>query len=61
MIFEAKYAGRCNACDDRIHEGERVMYDDDQIVHAQCDPTGLDDDPATACTQCWLIHAGECL
>ena len=63
MSFQAKYPGRCTACDERIHEGDLVTYDDDQIIHATCDVPSLPhqrDDLTQVCRHCWTIHAGKC-
>lgn len=56
-IFPAKYPGQCAACDDRIKEGDQIMYDEDQLIHAQCQPV---DDAGKVCPECWLAHAGDC-
>ena len=64
MTFQAKYPGRCAACDERIHEGDFVKYEDDELVHTRCDVAILPnprDDLTTVCRQCFTIHAGECL
>lgn len=61
-IFEARFPGRCEACDRRIKIGEMIMYDeDDELVHARCDDVSLDKvDLAKVCPACWTVHAGEC-
>ena len=62
--FEAKYPGRCAACDERITPGDTVTYDDDELVHAACEVTSLPhprDTAATVCRDCWTVHAGDCL
>ncbi|MFT9661137.1 hypothetical protein ACM0CQ_02660 [Mycobacteroides abscessus subsp. abscessus] len=64
-IFRAKHPGRCESCGERIDAGDRVRYtaDGDDLVHADCDdnadPFAFDDD-AKPCTDCFLVHAGEC-
>jgi hypothetical protein len=63
MSFRAQFGGRCGGCDERIHEGDLVKYDDDQLVHVGCDVTSLPndrDDLGAVCRSCWLIHSGEC-
>lgn len=63
MTFQARYPGRCPSCDERIHEGDSVRYEDDELVHAACDvpsPTDLGDDLTTVCQSCYMVHAGEC-
>jgi hypothetical protein len=44
-VFEARYYGRCAACDERITPGDEVAYDDDALVHEDChsDPFGVDE------------------
>lgn len=42
MVFEARYPGRCPQCGERIEPGDEVTYNDDEVVHAECD----DDDEA---------------
>ena len=63
MSFEAKYPGRC-AAGDRIAPGELVKYDDEELVHVNCEVPSLPnarDDLGTVCRTCWTIHAGGCL
>lgn len=64
MSFEARYPGRCAVCDERIHKGDLVKYEDDGLVHASCDVPSLPntrDDLTKVCRSCFTIHAGECL
>lgn len=64
MSFEAKYHGRCSGCDERIEPGDQVEYDDEQLVHTQCDTQANPDAPQRnerRCPDCWTWHAGECL
>ena len=49
MSFEARYAGRCGVCDERIRVGDLVTYVDDEIA-----PRHL---PATR-RPCWSRAAG---
>ena len=37
VSFEAKYAGRCGNCLERIAIGDRVHYVDDALSHVDCD------------------------
>lgn len=64
MTFQAKYAGRCVACGERINEGDWVTYEDDFLVHANC-PDVVDVDAPQRnerkCPDCFTIHAGECV
>lgn len=62
MSFEAKFPGRCAACDDEIHAGELVKYVDDELVHVGCEDSPVPaEEVGIACTRCWCVHAGECL
>ena len=63
MSFQAKYPGRCAACDERIYEGNWVRYEDDFLVHDDCDEVPERDAPQRnkrKCPDCYMIHAGEC-
>lgn len=31
----ARYGGRCAACDERIHEGDRLGFDGDEWIHVE--------------------------
>lgn len=60
MSFEAKYHGDC-AAGDHITPGDVVAYDEDgALLHTNCT---LRDQPGSSdvCTQCHMVHAGECL
>jgi hypothetical protein len=61
--FEARYGGRCAAdCGEPIREGDQVVYEDDELVHADCEGKHEQQRPERpACTSCWTVHAGECL
>lgn len=64
-IFPAKYPGQCAACDDRIKEGDQIMYDENVLIHAQCQPVddlmGMKMKPGERlCGTCFLVHSGEC-
>lgn len=75
FTFEAKYPGRCGACDGPFGPGDLVTYTDDELVHATCstEPCAEEPQPVTyarleaaggtdaVCRSCWTIHAGECL
>ncbi|MEU9806243.1 hypothetical protein [Mycobacterium sp. NPDC050853] len=58
MSFEAKYPGRCGSCDNKIHPGDDVHYEDDELVHDDC--PGEVGGPIEVCPDCWCIHRGEC-
>lgn len=34
--FEARYPGRCPACEDAIEVGDDLAYDEDVVVHFVC-------------------------
>lgn len=52
-IFRARYSGRCGNCDERIEPGDEVVYLDDVVVHADCDPP-TPERPVTICPTCHL-------
>ncbi|PQM45688.1 hypothetical protein C1Y40_04132 [Mycobacterium talmoniae] len=58
--FQARFPGRCGRCDNPITVGDHVHYDDDELVHTDCDTDTLPDSTGTACPNCWLVHAGAC-
>jgi hypothetical protein len=61
--FEARYHGHCPACDDHIHAGDAVTYDDDEVVHVTCATEfrqRVPDLMFAPCPMCHLSHAGEC-
>lgn len=61
--FEARYPGVC-AYGDRIHEGDRCCYVDDEIAHIECAafdaPPPASVSTETVCPECQLAHRGEC-
>lgn len=63
--FPARFDGKCAAgCDSRIHPGDRVRYEEGQLVHDECAPNA---DPLTigpretVCPDCWCIRPCRCL
>ena len=60
MTFEARYPGRCNACDEPIKVGQECTFEDDLIVHIDCETHVI----ATAepCSLCFMVPAvnGDC-
>lgn len=61
--FQARYPGRCAACDEPIYEGGKVRYEDGFLVHDDCpDPVDHDAPRRTEhrCPDCYATHAGEC-
>lgn len=61
MTFAAKYAGRCNTCDERIEVGDMCAFEDDLIIHADCEKS-TEPTFADPCPTCWTVPAtnGEC-
>ena len=64
MTFPARFPGRCNGCDERIHVDDPVRMTDDGVIHDDCaaiptaDPLAA---PYAVCTTCWLTHPeGTC-
>jgi hypothetical protein len=61
-MFEAKYKGDCERCEEPVNPGDDAVmidYDKGLIAHAVCPrpktPTRL-----AACKTCGLEHPGEC-
>jgi hypothetical protein len=59
-VFEAKYAGTCDSCTERIKPGDLVTYTDDVIVHADCEEHAVPERKTETCTECWLIKPCQC-
>lgn len=51
--FAAKYAGRCGWCNEPITVGDRVVYIDDELIHASRCPAG--DTGDQVCPECSLV------
>lgn len=61
--FEARYNGRCAACDERIHEGDPVRFADDALVHDDCAAAAPKERaPLPICSRCFteLPVTGVC-
>lgn len=62
--FKAMFDGTCAAgCDSRIHPGDLVRYEEDQLVHDVCAPklSRLDIGPReVVCGVCWLVKPCRC-
>lgn len=54
-VFEARFPGRCPACDERIRVADRVAYDDLDVVHEACIGRPAPK-PAPTCTRCHLAY-----
>lgn len=66
MSFPAKFeGGMCPAdCGNRIHAGDMVRYDGDELVHDECAPklSKYDLGPReTVCPDCWLVRPCGCV
>ena len=59
MPFIAQYSGTpCDACEERIREGQEVQYTAaDRLVHVAC-PEVLDTSPGPLCPSCWMELPG---
>lgn len=61
--FRAMFDGVCAAgCDMRIHPGDMVRYDGDDLVHDECvprDPFELRPNEVV-CGVCWLVKPCKC-
>jgi hypothetical protein len=61
MSFEAKYHGRCAACEERIIPGDHVRYSDgDEIIHNRCEESAQNERPVEVCGTCWLTKPCDC-
>jgi len=58
--FEAKYGGTCGDCDERIRVGELATYDEDVLVHAECEAATRMVRKADVCGTCWLVKPCDC-
>jgi hypothetical protein len=64
--FPARFAGRCGACDERIHEGDPIRFaaEGGYTIHDDCDAIPTTDPLAAThpvCSTCWLTHPeGTC-
>lgn len=58
--FVARYPGRCDGCGERIHAGDEVKYDDQDVIHADCDESTTVERPAVICPSCWLSKPCGC-
>lgn len=64
LAFPARYDGVCAAdCGTRIHPGDPVRYEDDELVHDECapKPDPLEIQPGeVVCGVCWLVKPCRC-
>lgn len=60
MPFEAKYGGRCADCGEPIHIGDQIRYDDDRVVHDDCDPVPVSERPLDVCDKCFIVRPCGC-
>lgn len=58
--FEARFPGICEKCQEGFEKGEQVMYEDDDLVHADPDDCTSSGPEGVPCPECWMVHAGEC-
>lgn len=61
MTFAARYAANCGHCYGRITPGDDVRYDEDRLVHDDCQ-AGFEEFDATAkvCPSCHLTLPCGC-
>ncbi len=58
--FEAKYRGKCGACEERIEVGDLVVFVDDVLVHEDCEGAALvDAKNLDVCPRCFLVRPCE--
>jgi hypothetical protein len=62
MSFDARYHGRCAACEESIIPGEHVRYSEDEVlVHDRCEEASASyAAPIEVCPQCWLTKPCDC-
>lgn len=62
MSFEARFPGRCAACEERIAPGEQVRYsEDDELAHNRCEESNESHAaPIVVCDRCWLTKPCDC-
>lgn len=61
--FPARFAGRCQACQERIYVDDPIRMTDDGAVHDDCTNAPRASEPVEhpVCPVCWLTHpAGAC-
>lgn len=59
--FEARFPGICETCQEGFEKGDQVMYEDDDLVHADPDDCiVVRSTEGLPCIECFLVHAGEC-
>lgn len=66
-MFEAKFNSKCEGCGSKIEEGELIGYTE-EFVKPVCRDCFIDPDRAVLvvektppCTECWMVHKGDCL
>jgi hypothetical protein len=60
-IFQARYAGCCDECDEPIRQGDRLKWVADEVVHASCAPSMKRvKKAAVVCQVCWLVKPCGC-
>jgi hypothetical protein len=60
--FDARFPGLCEKCGEGFDIGESIMYEGEDLVHADPDACLLfrDRPIQKPCTKCFLVHAGDC-
>lgn len=61
--FTARFPGICENCGDGFEKGDDVMYDGDDLVHADpddCVQLASTRSSDKVCGKCFLVHAGDC-
>ena len=61
--MKVDYDSRCGNCDGRIAKNkDDVKTVDGELVHSSCEDFVIFDDDLTGlCTDCYLVHRGECM
>lgn len=58
--FDASFPGICENCQEGFEAGAMVMYEDDDLVHADPDDCVRNLPAGAPCPECFLVHAGDC-
>lgn len=60
-VIDARFAGICPACGQRIAEGDPIVQADEGWVHAAaCDDPASQQPLNELCRSCFIYHPGEC-
>lgn len=60
--YAARYRGRCPACEEVITPGDPCVYDEGELVHADCESATPERTARQVCDACWteITPSGAC-